>query len=271
LPSLAIYWIVTDLGLSGRKGIVCAASKGLGRAVAVALAREGVDLVINARGQERLDTTAQHIRAETGVSVIAIAADITTEEGREIVLAACPKPDILINNAGGPPPGDFRNVTREDWIRAIDTNMLTPIFLIRAVVDGMVARGFGRIINITTMGVKSPGTYPQLGISIGVRSGLTDFVGVLSRQVARHNVTINGLLPGRFKTDRLRENLEFAAKAAGHSIEDEADRARGSIPAGRFGKPEEFGAFAAFLCSTHAGYLTGQNVVLDGGAYPGLI
>ena len=262
---------VMDLGLSGRKGIVCAASKGLGRAVAVALAREGVDLVINARGQEGLKAVAERIHADTGVNVIPVSADITTGEGREAVLAASPNPDILINNAGGPPPGDFRNVTREDWIRAVDANMLTPIFLIRAVVDGMIARGFGRIINITTMGVKSPGTYPQLGISIGVRSGLTGFIGVLSRQVAQHNVTINGLLPGRFETDRLRENLAFAAKAAGHSTEDEAVRVRDVIPARRFGQPEEFGAFAAFLCSAQAGYLTGQNIVLDGGAYPGLI
>lgn len=260
-----------NLGLTGKKGIVCAASKGLGRAVAFALAREGVDLVINARGQEGLNATAQQIHAETGVNVIPITADITTQEGREAVLAASSNPDILINNAGGPPPGDFRQVTREDWIRAVEANMLTPIFLIRAVVDGMVTRGFGRIINITTMGVKSPGTYPQLGISIGVRSGLTGFVGVLSREVARHNVTINGLLPGRFETDRLRENLAFAAKAAGHSAEDEAVRARGAIPAGRFGQPEEFGAFATFLCSAQAAYVTGQNIVLDGGAYPGLV
>ena len=262
---------VMDLGLSGRKGIVCAASKGLGRAVAVALAREGVDLVINARSEDALKVAAEQIHGETGVDVIPIAADITTEAGREAVLAACPNPDILINNAGGPPPGDFRQVRREDWIRAVEANMLTPIFLIRAVVDGMIARGFGRIINITTMGVKSPGTYPQLGVSIGVRSGLTGFVGVLSRQVARNNVTINGLLPGRFETDRLRENLEFAARVAGHSAEEEAVRARDSIPAGRFGTPEEFGAFAAFLCSIDAGYLTGQNIVLDGGAYPGLL
>jgi len=260
-----------DLGLFAKKGIVCAGSKGLGRAVAVALAREGVDLVVNARNQDALKATAEQIHKETGVKVIPIAGDITTKEGQQAVLAACPNPDILINNVGGPPPGDFRQVTREDWIRAIDANMLTPIFLIRAVVDGMIARGFGRIINITTMGVKSPGTYPQLGVSIGVRSGLTGFIGVLSRQAARHNVTINGLLPGRFETDRLRENLEFAARAASHSTEEETVRVRGTIPAGRFGQAEEFGAFAAFLCSTHAGYLTGQNIVLDGGVFPALI
>ena len=222
-----------DLGLSGKKGIVCAASKGLGRAVAIALAREGVDLVINARSQDALQAVAESIRAETGVDVTPIAGDITTEAGRAAVVAACQRPDILINNAGGPPPGDFRQVTREEWIRAIEANMFTPIFLIRAVIDGMVERGFGRIVNITTSGVKSPGTYPQLGISIGVRSGLTGFIGVLSRQVARHNVTINGLLPGRFETDRLRENLQFAARAAGHSTEDETLRVRAAIPAGR--------------------------------------
>ncbi|MBV8969691.1 MAG: SDR family NAD(P)-dependent oxidoreductase, partial [Verrucomicrobia bacterium] len=180
-----------DLGLSGKKAVVCAASKGLGRAVAVALAVEGVDLVINARSQDALQITAENIRAKTGVSVVPIAADIITEAGREAVLTACPDPDILVNNAGGPPPGDFRDVSREDWVRAFDANMLTPILLIRAVVDGMIDRRFGRIVNITTSGVKSPGTYPQLGVSIGVRSGLTGFMGVLSRQVARHNVTIN--------------------------------------------------------------------------------
>ena len=260
-----------DLGLSGKKAVVCAASKGLGRAVAAALAGEGVDLVINARSQDALVTTAENIRAKTGVTVVPVAADITTEAGREAVLTACPNPDILINNAGGPPPGDFRDVSREDWVRAFDANMLTPIFLIRAVVDGMIDRRFGRIVNITTSGVKSPGTYPQLGVSIGVRSGLTGFVGALSRQVVRHNVTINALLPGRFETDRLRETLKFAAATARRSLEEQTMLARDLIPAGRFGQPEEFGAFVTFLCSLQAGYLTGQNIVLDGGAYPGLI
>ena len=260
-----------DLGLSGKKAVVCAASKGLGRAVAVALAVEGVDLVVNARSQETLEITAEHIRAKTGVSVIPIAADITTEAGREAVLAACPDPDILVNNAGGPPPGDFRDVSREDWVRAFDANMLTPILLIRAVVDGMIDRRFGRIVNITTSGVKSPGTYPQLGVSIGVRSGLTGFMGVLSRQVARHNVTINALLPGRFETDRLRETIKFAAATAGRSVGEQTMLAQNLIPAGRFGRPEEFGDFVAFLCSAQACYLTGQNIVLDGGAFPGLI
>jgi 3-oxoacyl-[acyl-carrier protein] reductase len=258
-----------DLGLSHKNGIVCAASKGLGRAVAFALAREGVNLVLNARHQDALQATAQEIGSDTGVKVVAIVGDISTPDAQDRVLAAMPDPDILINNAGGPPPGDFRNATREDWMRAIDANMLTPITLIRRVVDGMVGRGFGRILNITSGAVKSPGTYPQLGLSISVRSGLTGFVGVLSRQVAKHNVTINGLLPGRFDTDRLRQALAFDAGIAGRSAEDETMHALNTIPAGRFGKPEEFGAFAAFLCGTHAGFITGQNIMLDGGAYPG--
>jgi 3-oxoacyl-[acyl-carrier protein] reductase len=187
------------------------------------------------------------------------------------VLAAAPSPDILINNAGGPPPGDFRKVERDDWISAIDANMLTPIFLIRATIDAMVARRFGRIVNITTSGVKSPATYPQLGVSIGVSAGLTGFVGVLSRQVAADNVTINNLLPGRFDTERLRENLKFAASQTGRSADEEATCALSTIPARRFGHPDEFGATCAFLCSMHAGYLTGQNIVLDGGSFPGLV
>jgi 3-oxoacyl-[acyl-carrier protein] reductase len=187
------------------------------------------------------------------------------------VLSACTDSDILINNAGGPPPGDFRGVDRAAWIEALDANMLTPIFFIRAVIDGMMARGFGRIVNITTSGVKNPAAFPSLGVSIGVRSGLTGFVAVLSRQVARHNVTINGLLPGRFETDRLRSTLAFAAGQAGRTLEDEIELARGPILAGRFGRPEEFAAVCAFLCSVHAGYLTGQNIVLDGGAFPGML
>jgi 3-oxoacyl-[acyl-carrier protein] reductase len=260
-----------DLGIRSRTAIVCAASRGLGRAIATALAREGVNLVVNARSQAALATLADDLRRETGVSVTAVAADITSEEGRRAVLAAAPNPDILINNAGGPPPDDFRNVEREEWISALDANMLTPIFLIRATIDGMIARRFGRIVNITTSGVKSPATYPQLGVSIGVRAGLTGFVGVLARQVAADNVTINNLLPGRFDTDRLRENLAFAAGQAGRSAEDEEARALGTIPARRFGHPDEFGATCAFLCSVHAGYLTGQNIVLDGGSFPGLV
>ena len=260
-----------NLGISDKKAIVCAASRGLGRGIAFALAREGVDLVINARDEPALQATAEQIRSETGASVVAVAGDIAEKSAQDSVLIACPQPDILVNNAGGPPPGDFRHVTREDWIRALDANMLTPITLIGRVIDGMVGRGFGRILNITTSGVKSPGTYPHLGVSIAVRSGLTGFVGVLSRQVAKYNVTINGLLPGRFETDRLRQNLEFAASGSDHSIEDETARVLSGIPARRFGTPEEFGAFAAFLCSQYAGYFTGQNIVIDGGAFSGLV
>ena len=263
----------TDRGVRNARwtAIVCAASRGLGRAIALALAREGVNLVINARSEAALKSLADDIRREMGVSVIAEAANITTEEGRRAVLAAAPNPDILINNAGGPPPGDFRNVERDAWISAVDANMLTPIVLIRATIDGMIARRFGRIVNITTSGVKSPATYPQLGVSIAVRAGLTALVGVLARQVAAENVTINNLLPGRFDTDRLRENLEFAARRAGRSAQEEEELALGTIPARRFGHPDEFGASCAFLCSAHAGYMTGQNIVLDGGSFRGLV
>jgi 3-oxoacyl-[acyl-carrier protein] reductase len=260
-----------DLGIRGRTAIVCAASEGLGRACALALAREGVDLVMNARRPDVLEATAEAIRGKTGAAVTAVPGDITTEEGRARVLAACPEPDILINNAGGPPPGDFRDWGRDDWLRAVEANMLTPIFLIKATVDGMIRRRFGRIVNITSSGVKGPGLYPALGLSIAVRSGLTGFVAVLARQTARHNVTVNGLLPGRFDTERLRANLVFAARQTGGTAEEEAERARADIPAGRFGSPDEFGAACAFLCSAQAGFITGQNIVLDGGAFPGLL
>ncbi|MGH7191647.1 MAG: SDR family NAD(P)-dependent oxidoreductase, partial [Acetobacteraceae bacterium] len=206
-----------DLGLGGKRAIVCAASKGLGRASAMALAGEGVKLVINARGAEALEKTAAEIRAASGAEVTAVAGDITTEAGRKAVLAACPEPDILINNAGGPPAGDFRNWSREDWIRAVDANMLTPIALIRAVVDGMIARRFGRIVNITSASVKSP--IPSLGMSNGARAGLTGFIAGLARQVARHNVAINNILPGPFLTDRLRSNAVELAKTSGRTPE----------------------------------------------------
>ena len=258
-----------DLGIRGRTAIVCAASRGLGRAIAIAFSREGVNLLINACDMTALSALASVIRRDHDVEVTTVAGDIATESVRRAVLAAAPQPDILINNAGVPPPGDFRKLERDDWISAIDANMLTPIFLIREIIDGMVARRFGRIINITTAGVKSPATYPQLGVSIGVRAGLTAFVGVLARQVAADNVTINNLLPGRFDTDRLRENLIFAAGQAGRSAEEEEVRTLGTIPARRFGNPDEFGATCAFICSAHAGYLTGQNIVLDGGSFPG--
>jgi 3-oxoacyl-[acyl-carrier protein] reductase len=256
-----------DLGIRGKTALVCAASKGLGKGCAVSLAREGVNLVITARGKEALEATAAEIRTRYGVAVTAVAGDITTEEGRRAALAACAAPDILVNNAGGPPPGDFRNWEREAWIKALDANMITPILLIRAVVDAMIARKFGRIVNITSGAVKNP--IPELGLSNGARTGLTGFVAGLSRKTVRSNVTINSLLPGPFDTDRLRSNMEFNAKSSGKTV-DELRKARAEAnPAGRFGTVEEFGDACAFLCSAQAGYITGQNLLLDGGLYPG--
>jgi 3-oxoacyl-[acyl-carrier protein] reductase len=253
-----------DLGLRGKRALVCAASKGLGRACAMALAREGVAVTITARGAEALEKTAGEIRAAGGVVKTAVG-DITTGAGRAAALAACPEPDILINNAGGPPPGDFREWARDEWIKALDANMLTPIFLIKAVVDGMIARRFGRIVNITSASVKSP--IPHLGMSNGARAGLTGFVAGLARQVARHNVTINSLLPGPFLTDRLRSSSVGLAKTSGRNVDEEiAERAKAS-PAGRVGDPAEFGEACVFLCAASSGYIVGQNLVLDGGAF----
>jgi 3-oxoacyl-[acyl-carrier protein] reductase len=256
-----------DFGIRGRNALVCGASKGLGRGCAEALAAEGVNVTLVARTAGPLDEAAADIRRKSGVTVTAVACDITTPEGRAKALAACPQPDILINNAGGPPPGDFRNWTREDWIAALDANMLTPIELIKATVDGMIARRFGRIINITSSSVKAP--IEVLGLSNGARSGLTGFVAGLARKTVSHNVTINNLLPGQFDTDRLKKTLGAAAGATGKPIEEVFEARRKQIPAQRFGNPEEFGAVCAFLCSMQAGYMTGQNVLLDGGNYPG--
>ena len=256
-----------DLGIGGRAALVCAASKGLGKACAMSLAREGVNVTIVARGREALEAAAAEISHATGVRVTAVVADITSPEGRAAALAACPKPDILVNNAGGPPPGDFRDWTRDDWIKALDANMLAPIEMIKATVDHMIAQRFGRIVNITSGAVKMP--LLQLGLSNGARTGLTGFVAGLSRQVARHNVTINNLLPGPFETDRLRSTFAMRAKAAGESIEAALAAAKAANPSGRFGTPTEFGAACAFLCSVHAGFIVGQNLLLDGGAYPG--
>ncbi|KAA0682288.1 SDR family oxidoreductase [Roseomonas genomospecies 6] len=258
-----------DLGIAGRRAIVCAASKGLGKACALALAREGVEVVITARGRDRLEATAEEIRKETGATVITAVGDIATEEGRAAVLKACPEPDILVNNAGGPPPGDFRDWERDDWLRAVEANMLAPIFLIKATVDGMIGRRFGRVVNITSAAVKAP--IPILGLSNGARAGLTGFVAGLSRQTVRHNVTINNLLPGPFETDRLRATMEGGAKANNRSLDEEMAARRADNPSGRFGDPAEFGAACAFLCSAHAGFMTGQNVLLDGGAYAGTL
>lgn len=256
-----------DLGIKGKSAIVCAASKGLGRACAWSLAREGVDLTICARGRGALEQTAAEIRKAFGVKVNALALDVTTPDGRAQLLAACPQPDILVNNAGGPPPGDFRNWSREDWIKALDANMLTPIELIKATIDPMIARRFGRIVNITSGAVKFP--IPELGMSNGARTGLTGFVAGLSRQVARHNVTINNLLPGAFLTDRLQSNFEANARKQGVPAETIKEARAKTIPAQRYGEPAEFGDACAYLCSAQAGYVVGQNFLLDGGAYPG--
>jgi 3-oxoacyl-[acyl-carrier protein] reductase len=258
-----------DLGIKGKKAIVCAASKGLGRGCAFSLAREGVDLVITARTPGPLEATAEEIRKETGVTVTAVACDITTEEGREKTLAACPNPDILVNNAGGPPPGDFRDWDRDDWIKAVDANMLTPIFLIKSTVDGMIERKFGRVVNITSGAVKSP--IEILGLSNGARAGLTGFIAGLSRKTVRHNVTINNLLPGPFDTDRLHTNMKVKADQAGISVEEMTAKRAAENPAGRFGTSEEFGDMCAFICSAQAGFMTGQNFLMDGGAYPGTL
>jgi 3-oxoacyl-[acyl-carrier protein] reductase len=254
-----------DTGLTGKRALVCAASKGLGRGCAMALAREGVDVTITARTLETLERTAGEIRAATGVTVTTVAGDITTEAGRAAALAACPDPDILVNNAGGPPPGDFRDWGRDEWIAAVDANMLTPIFLIKAVVDGMIGRKFGRIVNITSASVKSP--IPTIGMSNGARAGLTGFVAGLARQVARHNVTINNLLPGPFNTDRLRVTTAPAAAKSGRSIDEEIVERAKSSPAGRVGEPDEFGAACVFLCAASSGFIVGQNLLLDGGAF----
>jgi 3-oxoacyl-[acyl-carrier protein] reductase len=254
-----------DLGLQGKKAIVCAASKGLGKACAIALAREGIELVITARTASVLEETAAEIRQLTGAMVIAVAGDITSEEGRAAALAACPAPDILVNNNGGPPAGDFREWTRDMWINAVDANMLAPIFLIKAVIDGMIDRKFGRIVNITSASVKSP--IPTLGMSNGARAGLTGFVAGLARQVARHNVVINNLLPGPFLTDRLRSMAQREASQSNRPVDEIVQERQSHTPVGRAGDPAEFGDACAFLCSAKISFLVGQNLLLDGGTF----
>ena len=256
------------LGIEGKWALVCAASKGLGKGCAAALVREGLNVVITARGVEALQATAVQLRALNGGELRAVAGDITTPEGRAAALAACPQVDILVNNAGGPPPGDFRDWDREAWIKALDANMITPIELIKATIDDMAARGFGRIVNITSGAVKAP--IDVLGLSNGARSGLTGFVaGVARSNIAAKGVTINGLLPGAFDTDRLRSGTQSASKKTGQDFDLLWKRRMQAIPAQRFGSADEFGEVCAFICSVHAGYLTGQNILLDGGAYPG--
>jgi 3-oxoacyl-[acyl-carrier protein] reductase len=255
-----------DLGIKGRKAIVCAASKGLGKGCATALAREGVDVTICARGADALHATAKEISA-LGVKVTPVVCDVTSEKGRADLLAACPNPDILINNAGGPPPGDFKDYSLDDWRKAVEGNMLAPIALIHATIYGMMQRSFGRIVNITSASIKQP--IAALELSNAARLGLTGAVAVLARKSAKSNVTINGILPGPFDTDRLRSTTQRAAEArkVDPAVID-AER-KAAVPAGRFGTTEEFGAVVAFLCSKHAGFLTGQNVLIDGGGYPG--
>ena len=261
-----------DLGLKGKWALVCGASKGLGLGCAQALVAEGVNVLIVARGAEALQQSAMNLEAayavSTGAEVLFCAQDITTEAGRAAVFAIRKDFDIVVTNAGGPPPGDFRQWDREAWLKAVDANMLTPIELIKATVDGMAARGFGRIVNITSSAVKAP--IDILGLSNGARSGLTGFVaGVARSPLAAQGVTINNLLPGAFDTDRLRGTLQGAAEKSGQSIDAVMEARRKNIPARRFGNPAEFGAICAFLCSVHAGYITGQNVLADGGAFPG--
>ncbi len=256
-----------DLGIAGKKALVCAASKGLGKGCAMSLAQNGVDLTITARTEETLEATAKDIRDLTGVAVTAVAGDITTATGREAALVACPNPDILVNNAGGPPPGNFRDWGEADWQAACNANMITPIELIKAVVDDMMSRRFGRIVNITSSSVKAP--ISVLGLSNGARSGLTGFVAGIARETVAHGVTINNILPGRFDTDRLRSGFAFAAGKSGRPAEELAAEAAAAIPAKRFGQPDEFGELCAFVCSAQASFITGQNFLIDGGAYPG--
>ena len=259
-----------DMGIAGKWALVCGASKGLGFGCAQALVREGVNVVIVARGAQALEAAAGQLASQAGNATVQhVAADITTPDGRAKVFAVRRDFDMVVTNAGGPPPGDFREWDRDAWIRAVDANMLTPIELIKATVDGMASRGFGRIVNITSSAVKAP--IDILGLSNGARSGLTGFVAGVARapKLAGSNVTINNLLPGAFDTDRLKATMEGAVKKTGKSMEEVADARRKAIPAARFGTPAEFGAACAFLCSAHAGYITGQNFLIDGGAYPG--
>jgi 3-oxoacyl-[acyl-carrier protein] reductase len=258
-----------DLGLAGRRAIVCASSRGLGRACARALAREGVDVLLNGRDAEALEAAARAIREETGAPVTPVVADLSTEAGREKLLAARPDPDILVNNNGGPPPGRFEDWDHARWLEALEANLLAPVLLIRGVIGGMRARRFGRIVNVTSAMVKSP--HPAMGLSTAARSALTAVCKGLSREVAAEGVTINNLLPERIDTGRQRFMAELRVRSGGVSLEQAYREMAETIAAKRLGTPEEFGAACAFLCSVHAGYISGQNLQLDGGSYAGLI
>ena len=254
-----------DLGLQGKKAIVCASSRGLGRGCALALAEAGCDLVLNGRNAETLAATAAEIRERFGISVTEVVADVSTPEGQKALLAACPTPDILVNNNGGPPPRDFRKLDRAAMLEGVTQNMITPIELIQAVIDGMTERGFGRIVNITSLSVYM--SIPGLDLSSGARAGLTSFLAGIARTVVGRNVTINNMLPGKLDTDRIRNTSRFAAEKAGLSEAEYAERQAADIPAGRLGTAEEFGKACVFLCSSHSGYITGQNLRIDGGLY----
>jgi 3-oxoacyl-[acyl-carrier protein] reductase len=256
-----------DLGIAGRKAIVCASSRGLGKACALALAQAGCEVIINGRDAKTLDVAAAELSKLTGAKIIAIAADVATPEGQKALLAACPQPDILINNNAGPPLRDFRELSRQQMIDGVTANMIVAIELIQKVIDPMMARKFGRIVNITSGAVKAP--LAGLDLSSGARAGLTAFLAGVARTVADKNVTINNILPGAFDTDRLRGTLGKAVEKTGKSMEEVAAARKATIPARRFGDPAEFGAAAAFLCSSQAGYITGQNLLIDGGLFPG--
>jgi 3-oxoacyl-[acyl-carrier protein] reductase len=257
-----------ELGIRGRKALLCGASRGLGKAAAMAVAKEGADVTIVARTRDVLERAAAEIRdATTGARVTAVPADITTEAGRRAALSACPDPDILLNNADGPTPGDFRSWTRETWIAALDAMMLAPIEMMRLTVDGMMARGFGRIINISSRSVKIP--QPELGLSNGARAGLVGFVAGLARQTVHRNVTINNILPGIFDSGAQKRHIEGMLDGLGKTFDQVWQERAAASPARRYGRPEEFGAYFAFLCSAHAGYISGQNLLIDGGSYPG--
>lgn len=254
-----------ELNIKGRNAIVCASSKGLGRGCARALAREGVNVTINGRNAKEVAQTAREIREETGVRVTEVVADVSTPQGRQELLSACPEPDILVNNAGGPPARDFRELDENDWLQGLLPNLIAPIMLIRATIDGMTERKFGRIVNITSRSVKTP--LLHLPVSNVARAGLTGFVAGISRQVAGQNVIINNLLPGPFNTDRQRAPMKARAEKAGISLEQYAAQLTAQIPAGRFGTEEEFGIACAYLCSEHASFIVGQNLLLDGGGF----